>query len=93
MTLRQAYEAYDMPFWHLKFHVYLDEDSDPMVDIFINGIMVYQTYIFDHYDTVNKPSIHIHTLPMHLINYGVDSDGNPAPSYKGWFTYPRLIKL
>ena len=93
MTLRQAYEAFDMPFWHLKFHVYLDEDSDPMVDIFINGIMVYQTYIFEHYDTVNKPSIHIHTLPMHLINYGVDSDGNPAPSYKGWFTYPRLIKL
>ena len=91
MTFREAYEAFDMPFWFIKFHVYLNEDNEPWVDIYINNIMIYQTSIFENYDTVNKPSIYIHTLPMHLVNYGVDADGNPAPSYKGWFTYPRLI--
>ena len=91
MTFRAAYQKYNLPFWHLKFHVYLDENSDACCDITINGMLIYSDSIFDDYDTVNTPSIHIHTLPMHLINYGVDADGNPGESYKGYFTYPRII--
>ena len=91
MTFRDAYEAFNMPFWYLKFHVYLNDQNDAWCDITINGMLVYSTYIFDDYDTVNTPSIHIHTMPMHVVNYGVDAEGNPAASYKGWFTYPRLI--
>ena len=90
-TLRQAYERYNLPFWFLKFHVYLDGDNDPKIDITINGMLVYQDWIFSNYDTVNTPDIYITTLPMHLINYGVDAEGNPDNSYTGSFTYPRLI--
>lgn len=92
LTYRQAYEMFNMPFWYVRFHVYLNEENDAWADIYINNVMIYSTYIFEDYDTVNTPSIHIHTLPMHLINYGVDAEGNPAPSYKGSFTYPRLIE-
>ena len=92
MTFREAYEAFNMPFWHMKFHVYLDRDNDPMCDISINGMLIYSDYMFENYDKVNTPSISIYTMPMHVVNYGLDAEGNPAPSYKGWFTYPRLIE-
>ena len=91
MTLRAAYEKYNLPFWFLTFHVYLNEENDAWVDIKINGLSIYTTYIFDDYDKVNTPSIKIKTLPMHLINYGVDGTSTPDASYKGYFTYPRLI--
>ena len=91
LTLREAYERYNLPFWFIKFHVYLDEENDPMYDIYINNMLVYRYWCFENYDKVNTPSIGIKTIPMHIINYGVDSDGNPAESYKGIFTYPRLV--
>lgn len=91
LTLREAYERYNLPFWFVKFHVYLGEDNDAMVDVSINGMVLYTTYVFENYDKVNTPSIHIHTLPCHLVNYGVDAEGTPDESYTGAFTYPRLI--
>ena len=91
MTFREAYQRYNLPFWFLEFHVYLDGDNDPMCDIKINGLTIYSSYIFENYDTVNTPDIYIKTLPCHLINYGVDVNGTPDTSYKGYFTYPRLI--
>lgn len=92
MTLRQAYNAYTLPFWFVKFHVYLDGSSnEAMVDVFINGFHIYTEQIFEHYDTVNTPDIKIWTLPMHVVNYGVDTDGNPDAPYTGTFTKPRLI--
>lgn len=91
LTMREAYEETKLPFWFLKFHVYLGEDNDAYVDITINGLLIYQTYIFEEYDTVNTPSIHIHTFPMHIVNYGVDVEGTPDAPYTGSFTYPRLI--
>ena len=90
-TLREAYETYPLPYWFVKFHVYLDEDNDPKCDVFINGFHVASDWVFEHYDTVNTPSIRIRTLPMHVVNYGVDVEGNPADSYVGSFTYPRLV--
>ena len=93
MTFREAYEQYSLPFWFLKFHVYLnsDEGYDAWCDIEINGLKVYSTYIFENYDTVNKPSLRIKTMPMHVVNYGQDDSESPAASYVGSFTYPRLI--
>ena len=90
LTMRQAYEQYTLPFWFCEFHVYLDADNDPMIDIKINGMLIYRSWMFEDYDKVNTPSIHLHTLPMHLVNYGIDAEGNPDESYTGIFTYPRL---
>ena len=47
--------------------------------------------MFEHYDIASHPVIYIYTLPMHLVNYGIDAEGNPDESYRGRFTYPRLI--
>lgn len=91
LTMRQAYEQFNLPFWCIKFHVYLGQDNDAYVDIKINDMLVYSTYIFENYNTETTPSIHLRTLPMHLVNYGVDAEGNPGESYTGMFTYPRLV--
>ena len=92
LTMREAYEMYNLPFWCLEFHVYIGEDNDAYCDIKINGMLIDSTYIFDNYLAYEgTPNIHIHTLPMHLVNYGVDADGTPGESYTGMFTYPRLM--
>ncbi len=96
LTLREAYNWTTLPFWFLKFHVYLTEVDEvqnvPVCDVYINGLLIYeQVELFDNYDTVNTPSISIYTMPMHLVNYGVDIDATPAEAYTGCFTYPRLI--
>ena len=89
-TYRQAYEAFDLPFWFLKFDVRLTDDQ-PVCDVYINGFHLFTQDIFEHYDNATKPSIYIHSLPMHIVNYGVDADGTPDESYVGRFTYPRSI--
>ena len=71
-------------------NVYL-EDNNPVCDVSINGFKLFSQEIFEDYDTVNKPSLVIHSFPMHVVNYGVDIEGNPADSYTGCFTYPRII--
>ncbi len=96
LTMRQAYEEYNLPFWFVKFHVYLDtvdeQANTPVCDIYINNMLIIeQQEIFDTYDYVNTPTIFINTLPMHLVNYGIDAAGTPGESYTGCFTYPRLI--
>ena len=92
LTMREAYNYVTLPFWFLKFHVYLNNNNVAVCDIYINGLLIYaEQELFDNYDTVNTPSISIYTLPMHLVNYGVDTDANPADKYSGVFTYPRLI--
>ena len=92
-TFRQAYEAYDLPFWFIQFDVRLTE-TRPVCDVSINGFHLFTRNVFydlEDYDMVNKPSLRLKTLPMHLVNYGVDIEGNPDESYVGSFTYPRLI--
>ena len=92
-TFRQAYEEHPLPYWYLEFHVYLnsDEGNDAWCDIKINGTLIYSSYIFENYDAVNKPSISIKTIPMHVVNFGQDDSNNPRDSYIGTFTYPRII--
>ena len=97
LTMREAYERYNLPFWFIKFDAYLttvgEDENIPVADIYINNMLITeQLELFENYDNVNTPSIHIKTLPMHLVNYGVDAEGNPDNSYTGSFTYPRLIK-
>lgn len=89
-TYRQAYEKYNLPFWFIEFDFSLNEKDMPVCDIYINGFHLFQQEVLADYDTVNKPGLQIHTMPMHLVNYG-DAEGNPGPSYTGCFTYPRLM--
>ena len=92
LTMREAYNRTILPFWFLKFHVYLTNENIPVCDIYINNMLIYaEQELFENYDTVNTPSISIYTLPMHLVNYGINIDADPADSYTGCFTYPRLI--
>ena len=90
ITYRAAYEAYDLPFWFIKFHVYLTE-TQPVCDVFINGFHLFTQDIFENYDIDAHPNIFIKTMPMHLVNYGIDANGTPDDWYVGRFTYPRLI--
>ena len=99
-TFRQAYEAYTLPFWFIKFHFYLSPAENdatkvvPSYDCWINGFKVaedYQLMTPNHYDQVNRPSMYINSLHMHLVNYGVDADATPDDSYTASFTYPREI--
>ena len=93
-TFRQAYEAYDLPFWFIRFDVFFDaEKGVPVCDVTINGFKLFSQEIFDaeDYDAEKKLPLYINTLPMHLVNYGVDIEANPDESYVGSFTYPRLI--
>lgn len=91
-TYRQAFERYNLPFWFIKIHGYLDESNNAIADITINGMLIYQTELFYSYPTSTTPSIHLEQIQMHLVNYGVDAEGKPDNSYTGSFTYPRLIK-
>ena len=90
LTFRQAYEAYDMPFWFVKFHVYLGADN-AYCDTYINGFKLFTDELFESYDVNAHPDIYIKTMPMHIVNYGIDANGTPDDWYVGRFTYPRLI--
>ena len=91
LTLRQAYEAYDLPFWFLKFDVKLNVDGEPMCDVYINNFKLFTAKMFYDYDVVNKPQISMSKMQLHVVNYGIDADGTPDDWYVGRFTYPRLI--
>ena len=91
MTLRQAYDKYQLPFWYIRFDIHLNIDNDPECAIWINNMLVYRDTIFYEYDTVNTPDINIWTMPLHVVNYGINAEGDPDESYTGTFTYPRLI--
>ena len=95
ITFREAYEAYALPYWFVKFHIYIGENDEQeqavLADVFINGFHLFTQDVFEYYDVEAKPAISIKSLPMHVVNYGVDAAGNPADSYVGAFTYPRLI--
>ena len=93
--LRDAYAAYDLPFWFVKFVVHMEDNGNgdvvPFCDSYINGFHIVSSEIFYKYDTVNNPSVKLQSLPLHIVNYGIDAEGNPDASYHGTFTYPRLI--
>ena len=95
-TFRSAYEAYKLPFWFIKFHVYLVENN-PICDTYINGFKISSEEIFNYYDKVNTPSLYLQTVELHVVNYGLGTNdqglpvNTPREAYKGTFTYPRLV--
>ena len=90
-TFREAYQAFTLPFWFVRFDVHLDSDSNPICDVSINGFKLFTQDIFEgKYDKANNPGLEIKTLPMHIVNYG-NEDGTAQDSYTGIFTLPRLI--
>lgn len=99
LTFREAYEQYNLPFWFIKFHVYIDTNistDSPVCTTYINGMQMFTSELFYDYDMVNKPDIYIQTLPLHVVNYGIDAAGNRGENidgvpYYGTFTYPREI--
>lgn len=99
LTFREAYEQYNLPFWFIKFHVYIDtdiSDESPVCTTYINGMQMFTSDLFYDYDMVNKPDIYLQTLPLHVVNYGIDAAGNRGENidgvpYYGTFTYPRVI--
>ena len=88
-TLREAYEAYNLPFWFIKYEARTVGTSFT-VDTYINGFWIESDELFDDYDKSNE-SMSLWRWPMYSVNYG-DTDRNPAASYKSVFTYPRIVK-
>ena len=98
-TFREAYERYNLPFWYIEFHVFIDTveyPDSPACSVSINGMEMFTYDLFWDYDMVNKPDIYIQTLPLHVVNYGITSYGTrgeniDGEAYSGTFTYPRVI--
>ena len=84
-TLREAYETYTLPFWHVEFQV-----KNNTYKIFINGFCV-EEYdgIFDESNYVPGEALYVRRMDFHLVNYGIAKD-TPAESYTGTFTTPRI---
>ncbi len=93
-TFRQAYEANTLPFWYIRFDVRVTGDNYLVCDVNINGYKLFTRTIFDDpFESPEAiPNLYIARMPLHCVNYGKDAEGNPANSYVGTFTYPRLIE-
>ncbi|MCR5348193.1 MAG: hypothetical protein K6E59_01115 [Bacilli bacterium] len=91
-TLRQAYEAYTLPYWYLKYDFHIEKDGgskdEIRLDIYVNNIHVSTESFFDS-DEFTGQNFYVQQFHMHAVNYG-KTDGTPAASYPGVFTYPRL---
>ena len=84
-TLRDAYEAFTLPFWNIEIR-YLGEYTET----YINGFCVYREEIF--YDYYPEESFYINRIAVHMVNYG-NTSGQAAHSYKATFTTPRYKDL
>ena len=100
LTLREAYNAFTLPFWHVKFdvHVIFDEEDQKdwiVADCYINDFLISCDWLFP---TSAATSLAIETYQMHLVNYGYPEETivddkvvhEGKPSYTGAFTYPRI---
>ena len=82
MTLKEAYDAFSLPYWHLSYRI-----DKGYFYCYVNGIRIYEEEMFD--ENYNNDSIFIKRVDFHAVNYGagVDEAGTP---YNAFFTYPRL---
>ena len=83
-TLREAYETYTLPFWHVEFQV-----KNNTYKIFINGFCVEEDEIFLGPKYVPGEALYVRRMDFHLVNYGTAPD-TPDESYTGTFTTPRI---
>ncbi len=86
MTFREAYEAFTLPYWHVKYVFTTTPADGTICDTYVNGIQILHEEFLDY---VEGKELYIKTLHNHCVNYG-KADGSPAASYEGVFTYPRL---
>ena len=84
-TLRQAYETFTLPFWHVEFQV-----KNNSYRILINGFCI-EEYdgIFEDTNYVPGEALYVRRMDFHVVNYGTDLD-TPDASYSGTFTTPRI---
>ncbi|MFA5236039.1 MAG: hypothetical protein WC399_04290 [Bacilli bacterium] len=98
MTLRQAYQATDLPIFNVRFVV---DDND--YDLYINGFHVYHEdeafYLEENY---LGQEYSLETIEFHGVNYGdgIDSDGEgpdtiatPLPGYMVTYTNPIIREI
>ena len=97
-TLRDAYDAYTLPFWNIRFSVHTENDGEhdrAYCDVYVNGFKIDTADLF-HYTEGNAEywydgtDLTISELHMHCVNYG-NPDGSAKAPYQGMFTYPRLM--
>ena len=97
-TLRDAYEEYTLPFWHVKFSVYQQMEQREVAgvmkdyaiiycDVYVNGFEIIHDEL--SWEDAITSDISINTYHMHCVNYA-NPDGTPQAAYKGLFTYPRI---
>lgn len=89
MTFREAYEAFTLPYWHVKYAFTTTPEDGTYCDTYVNGIQFFHEEFLEQKHYVEGKEYYIHTLHNHCVNYG-KADGSPAASYEGVFTYPRL---
>ena len=85
MTLREAYNAFTLPYWHVKY-AFTTVGATTTLDTYVNGIHIFSEEFLNY---AEGEQVYIKTLHCHNVNYG-KADGSPAASYDGLFTYPRL---
>ena len=96
VTLQAAYDAFNLPFWHVVFSI--DNGS---YSVSINGFVIESDILIWAYDNsisdwvngydATTDSMSIYRFCMQTVNYG-NTDRSPAASYKSMFTYPRVVK-
>ena len=92
VTYRDLYERYNLPYWHLCFKITSDTTTRLVrSQVYVNNVLVSDSPDFyDKYD--GDEIVKINTYHMHCVNYGQAKDV-AANSYKGVFTYPRIVNL
>ena len=86
VKLREAYNAYTLPFWHVVFEV-----NGNNYAMYINGFKIDADTLFTTY---SNEDIAINVMHFHAVNYGyAENLADPASAYHAAYTYPRFKVL
>lgn len=95
LTLREAYETINLPFFNVKFEIYGNDYR-----VFINGIKVFEeTEAFYAEEDFDEQPIYIERIELQGVNYGsgVGSDAygiaTPLPNYELSFSNPIFARI
>ncbi len=85
-TLREAFEAYNLPFFNIVFHI-----QGNAYTLFINGFEVYHEPNY-FYEVYTDQQYSIKQIHFQAVNYGDDNPlGNPLSPYYYGFTNPTVV--
>lgn len=85
MILKEAYEATNLPFFHVRFEVIENSYA-----VYINGFKVQEEINF-FYETYNNEKYSLNNIALHGVNYGLE-DGTAGTSESTYNPY-RLTYL